>query len=109
MDWRVELLDDRVEDELKALGSELRAKFRRITQLLESFGPHRVKEPYVKPLEGKLWEMRLIGPDNIARAVYVAAVGKRLVVLRVFVKKTQKTPRHELEIARSRAQKAGLL
>lgn len=109
MDWRVELLDERVEAELRALGPELRAKFRRISLMLESFGPHRVKEPYVKPLAGKLWEMRLIGPDNIARAVYVAAVGKRLVVLRFFVKKTQKTPHHELEIAEERAKKAGLL
>lgn len=102
-------MDDRVEAELRGLGPELRAKFRRISLLLESFGPQRVKEPYVKPLGGKLWEMRLIGPDNIARAVYVAAVGKRLVVLRIFIKKTQKTQQHELAVAEERAKKAGLI
>lgn len=109
MEWRVELLDARVADELEALSVELRAKFRRITSLLESFGPHKVKEPYVKPLEGKLWEIRMIGPDNIARAIYVAAHGKRLVVLHAFVKKTQKTPRRALDIAITRAKEAGLL
>jgi phage-related protein len=46
----------------------------------------------VRPLESKLWEMRMSGKDGIARAVYVAAKGQRLIVLHVFVKKTQATP-----------------
>ena len=59
-------------------------------------------EPNVKHLEGKLWEMRLTGRDGIARALYVAAIGKRVVVVRAFVKKTQKTPQSDLELARAR-------
>jgi phage-related protein len=47
--------------------------------------------------------MRLTGRDGIARAIYVTASGKRVVVVRMFVKKTQRTPRHELELARQRA------
>ncbi len=43
------------------------------------------------------------GRDGIARAVYVTATGRRVVVVHVFVKKSQKTPRRELEIARKRA------
>jgi phage-related protein len=57
----------------------------------------------VKHLEGKLWEMRMKGKDGIARAVYLTASGERVVVLHVFVKKTQKTPARALEIARERA------
>ena len=57
----------------------------------------------MRHLEGKLWEFRLIGRDGIARAVYVTAAGRRVVVVRVFVKKTQRTPLRELEIARQRA------
>jgi phage-related protein len=57
----------------------------------------------VKHLEDRLWEMRMSGRDGIARAIYVTAVGKRVVVVRVFVKKTEKTPRQELELARKRA------
>ena len=60
-------------------------------------------EPYVKHLEGALWEMRMKGKDGIARAVYVTATGYRVVVVHVFVKKTQKTPRREIEIALKRA------
>jgi phage-related protein len=47
--------------------------------------------------------MRLRGRGGIARALYVTASGRRVVILRVFVKKTQKTPRREIELARQRA------
>lgn len=47
--------------------------------------------------------MRLKGRDGIARALYVTATGRRIVVLRVFVKKSQKTPQREIELARRRA------
>ena len=66
-------------------------------------GLPNVHEPYVKHLAGPLWEMRMRGRDGIARAVYVTATGQRVVVVRVFVKKTQKTPRREIELALKRA------
>jgi phage-related protein len=62
-----------------------------------------VHEPYIKHVEGVLWEMRMKGRDGIARAVYVTAKHQRLIVLSVFVKKTQKTPRREIAIALKRA------
>lgn len=58
--------------------------------------------PHIRPLEGKLWEMRMTGRDGIARAVYVARTGQRLTVLHVFTKKTQKTPRKAIETAQAR-------
>jgi phage-related protein len=60
-------------------------------------------EPHVKHIEGRLWEIRLSGREGIARALYVTATGKRVVILRVFVKKTRKTPRSEIELALARA------
>jgi phage-related protein len=54
-------------------------------------------------LRGKLWELRLAGRDGIARALNVTAIGRRVVVVRAFVKKTQKTPRSEIELALQRA------
>jgi phage-related protein len=47
--------------------------------------------------------MRLRGRDGIARALYITALGKRVIVVRAFVKKTQKTPRSEIELALRRA------
>lgn len=101
--WRVEFLDDRVREALEAFPKDIRASFLRVSRLIESHGLERIREPYVKHLEGPLWEMRLKGKDGIVRAAYVTAVGRRVVVVHVFGKKTQKTPRREIEIALRRA------
>jgi phage-related protein len=99
MPWRVETLNNEVAAELNTLPRDMRAKFERIVMLIGQFGLERVREPYIKHLEGPLWEMRMKGRDGISRALYVTATGKRVVVVRVFVKKTQKTPRREIELA----------
>ena len=70
---------------------------------MQTVGLERVHEPYIKHIEDRLWEIRLRGRSGIARAVYITAVGRRGVILRVFVKKTHKTPRREVELARQRA------
>lgn len=103
MTWTVEFLGDEVEAELQALPQDMRARFLRIVSVIESRGLHEVHEPYVKHIQGKLWEMRMTGRDGISRALYVAASGQRVVVLRVFVKKTQKTPSREIRLALDRA------
>ena len=72
-------------------------------ELVEAHGLERMREPYVKHLEGPVWEMRMRGKDGIARAAYVTATGRRVVVVHVFPKKTQKTPRRESETALRRA------
>jgi phage-related protein len=71
--------------------------------LIKSLGLEKVAEPHVKHLEGSLWEMRMKGRDGISRAIYIVAKPKRIVVVRVFVKKTEKTPRREIELALARA------
>lgn len=109
MAWTVEILNEAVAAELRELPADLRARFYRIARLLEEFGPHMVREPYVKPLEGKLWEMRMKGQDGIARAIYMTTKGQRLVVLHAFIKKTQRTPRAALELATRRAKEGDLL
>lgn len=97
------MLDARVRDELEALPTDMKARFRRIVELMQGYGLEQMREPHVKHLEGRLWEMRITGKDGISRAIYVTAKGRRVVVLRVFVKKTQKTPRREIVLALERA------
>lgn len=104
MAWRIETLNADVDAELEALEPTLRAKFLHIAELLETFGPHQVREPHVKPLGHKLWEIRMKGRSGIARAIYVTVAGQRIVVLHAFVKKTQKTPRSAIELALKRAE-----
>ncbi len=103
MTWRVEFLDDEVMAALGAFPFDIRASFERIVTMIESHGIERMREPYVKHLEGPVWEMRMKGRDGIARAAYVTATGRRVVVVHVFAKKTQKTPRREIETALRRA------
>ncbi len=81
----------------------MRASFVRIAQLVEEFGLENIGMPHVRHIQDKLWEMRLKGKDGISRALYVSTSGKRVVVLRVFVKKSQKTPGREIKIAMERA------
>lgn len=103
MRWIVETLNSVVDGELEELPADMRARFVYISRLIEEFGLERVREPHVKYLRGALWEMRLKGKDGISRALYVTAVGHRIVAVRVFVKKTQKTPNREIELALKRA------
>ena len=103
MGWTVETLNETVDAEVEALPEDMRARLARIAELIEENDLERVGEPHVKHVEGRLWEMRLKGRSGIARALYVTAVGRRVVILRVFVKKTEKTPRREIEMALTRA------
>ena len=103
MSWTVGFFSDAALAEVRALPQDMRTKFERIVNMIEAHGLERMREPYVKHVEGKLWEMRLIGSDGIARSLYVTASGRRVVVLRTFVKKTQKAPRREIELALERA------
>ena len=99
--WTIEVIPA-AERELKGLPEDLQGRFLHVAGLLEEFGPAGVGVPHVRPLEAKLWEMRLAGRDIIGRAIYFAASGRRLIVVRVFVKKSQKTPRREIALAERR-------
>jgi len=103
MGWTVETLDEKVDAEIEALPEDMRARLVRIAQLIEEIGLERVGEPHVKHIEGRLWEMRLKGRSGVSRALYVTAVGRRIVIVRVFIKKTEKTPWREIMLALSRA------
>jgi phage-related protein len=103
MCWTVEVLNDTVREEIRELPNDIRARFVRFGELVSQVGLERLREPLVKHLEGKLWEIRLSGRAGIARALYVTAIGRRIVIVRVFVKKTQKTPRTEIDLALLRA------
>jgi phage-related protein len=101
--WRVEILNEAVAAKIAALPADMQARFLRLADRVAAAGLESLSEPHVKHLEGKLWELRLTGRDGIARALYVTAVGQRVVIVRAFAKKTQKTPRAEIELALRRA------
>ena len=64
----------------------------RISESIESVALPNVKEPHVLHVRGQLWEIRLKGKAGIARARYMTAKDQRVVIVRAFIKKTEKTP-----------------
>jgi phage-related protein len=59
-------------------------------------------EPLVKHIGGKIWELRRASSGNFYRVMYFLFTGRQIVLLHGFQKKTQKTPRSEIEIAEKR-------
>lgn len=82
MTWTVELTETAAE-EYAALAPDQRAHFQRIAALIQEHGLERVHFPLVRHIEGPLWEIRLKGRSGIARALYVARIGQRVIVVRV--------------------------
>lgn len=103
MEWTVTFLNEQVLREFRELPISLRASTSRIIQLIEQNGLERTESPYVRHIQGKIWEIRAKGMDGIARSLYVTATGRRVVIVRCFVKKTQKTPNSEIKMALQRA------
>jgi phage-related protein len=101
--WRVEVLNEIVRAEVAALPEDIRARLTHIADMMAAVGPERMREPHVKHLRDKLWEMRMSGRDGIARALYMTVRGRRIVILHAFVKKTQKTPPQAIRLALERA------
>lgn len=100
--WTIECVNEAAEKEILNLSADLKARFLHMSELLLNFGPLNVGLPHARPLENKLWELRLKGKDNIARSIYVLVIKRRIIILHTFIKKTQKTPAHALQVARNR-------
>jgi phage-related protein len=107
--WEIEFLDQGVLEEFERLPAEMRAHYLRIIEMIQRHGPRNVGMLFIRALGNSLWEIRFRGKEGIARAIYVPATGRRLIVLHIFVKKTQKTPKRALDLARRRGKEAGLL
>lgn len=103
MRWRVEVLNEVVAAELDAWPAEVRAALVKIVERIEALGLERLHQPHVKHLEGKLWEMRPSASGIEGRALYVTVKGRRVVIVSTFIKKRQKTPRREIDLALERA------
>jgi phage-related protein len=101
MRWTVETLNI-VDSEIEDLPLSLQARLIRLMEMVEQVGLEQIHEPHVKHVEGKIWELRAKAAEGIARGLYVTMTGRRVVVLHVFVKKSQKMPRSALDIARER-------
>ena len=86
-----------VESEMKSFGPKIFARILRTVDMLEEFGLELAGD-YVKHVREKIWELRV----SKYRVLYFAFAGKRFILLRAFMKTTDKTPRGEIKIAEER-------
>ena len=101
MNWKIEFFDESVEAETLALPPKILAKMLHIFDLIEMAGA-KLGEPYTKPLNNGLFEIRAKAQEGIGRSIYCYQKGQKIIILHTFVKKSQKTPKKDLEIALKR-------
>jgi phage-related protein len=101
MDCTITYYSEAVQSDILALPDTLAARYIVLTRRMIVLGPN-LGAPYTKAFGHGLFELRLKGAEGIARVFFCALVGQRIVMLHCFVKKSEKTPRREREIAEAR-------
>jgi len=101
MNWSIEYYSPKLEKDVLNLPTGLLARYLHLTDLMFEFGSN-LGMPHTKAIESGLFELRVKGREGIARVFYCTKIGKRIVMLHVFVKKTQKTPKKDLKLAMQR-------
>ncbi|NOT95454.1 MAG: type II toxin-antitoxin system RelE/ParE family toxin [Nitrospira sp.] len=101
MNWRVSFYSAEVQEEILDLPAGFVARFLRFAEHMEVYGPD-LGMPHTRAMGEGLFELRLKAAEGIARVFYCTLVGRRVVMLHQFIKKSEKTPPNELKIARNR-------
>ncbi len=101
MDYTIVYYSATVQEQIIALPDTLAARYVVLTRRMVALGPN-LGEPHTKALGDGLFELRLKGAEGIARIFFCTLTGKRIVMLHSFIKKSERTPRRECEIAESR-------
>ncbi len=101
MNWTITYYSESVQAEILALPAGFLARYLRYSDRMEVYGPD-LGMPHTRAMGDGLFELRLKAAEGIARLFYCTMVGKRIVMLHQFIKKTDKTPPKELGIARQR-------
>jgi phage-related protein len=101
VDFEITYYSESVQEQISELPDTLAARYIVLTRRMLAIGPN-LGEPHTKAMGSGLFELRLKGAEGIARVFYCTLIGKRIVMLHSFVKKTDRTPKRELEVAQSR-------
>lgn len=101
MDYTIDYYSDAVQEQILDLPDTLAARYIVLTRRMIALGPN-IGEPHTKAFGEGLFELRLKGAEGIARVFFCTLVGKRIVMLHSFIKKSERTPTRELEVALTR-------
>ena len=101
MDYEIQYYSVEVEEAILSLPDTLAARYVVLTRRMTAIGAN-LGSPHTESFGEGLFELRLKGAEGIARVFFCTLVGRRIVTLHSFVKKTQKTPPREIDTARMR-------
>ena len=101
MTYSIFFYNDSVEADIAGWPAGLNACFTRIAEQMVESGPN-LGLPYTRPFGDGLFEIRAKGAEGIGRAFFCSLVGRKIVILHGFIKKTQQTPAKDLKTARKR-------
>ncbi len=101
MKWKIEFFNEKIEKETLSFPPKILAKLIHIFEMIEIVGV-KLGEPYTKPIKDGLFEIRVKGKEGIARCIYCYQKNRTIIILHSFIKKSQKTPKKEIEIALAR-------
>lgn len=96
--YRIDYYSEEVQEQILALPDTLAARYVVLTRRMTAVGPNL--GDHTDSFGDGLCELRLKGKEGIARVFFCALIGRRIMMLHVFIKKTQKTPAREIEVAR---------
>lgn len=101
VDFTISYYSADVQEQIAELPDTLAARYIVLSRRMVALGPN-LGEPHTKAFGDGLFEMRLKGAEGIARVFFCTLVGKRIVMLHSFIKKSERTPAREREVAESR-------
>jgi len=99
--WKIEFFNEKVKQDTLKFPPKMLGKLLHVFELMEIFGAN-IGEPFTKSLGKGLFEIRVKTNEGIGRSIYCYKKDNKIIILHSFIKKTQKTPNKELEIALSR-------
>ncbi len=101
MEWQIKYYSPKLEKEILNFPVGLLARYLRLTDLMCEFGSN-LGMPHTKSLDGGLFELRVKGKEGVARIFFCTKIGRKIIMLHSFIKKSQKTPKKDLKIAKTR-------
>ena len=101
MDHTIKYYSEEVEQQILALPDTLAARYVVLTSRMVAVGAH-LGPPHTDSMGDGLFELRLKGAEGIARVFFCTLVGRRIIMLHSFIKKTPKTPKREIKVAQTR-------
>lgn len=101
MDYKIEYDSDELAEQILALPDTIAARYLVLTRRMMAVGAN-LGPPHTESFGDGLFELRLKGAEGIGRVFFCTFVGRRIMMLPAFIKKTQKTPLNEIKVARKR-------